>query len=390
MFSFPKPNVQAGNFFFNRTPTTRHHPSINKDAAGKRKREDESDSDVVDSEVAFTKHIHFLLKCPLRDLERKDLHERLGLKKGASQEKIKKAYYKLSLKVHPDKNPDDPTAAARFSLLDRAYKILSDDELKQEHYKDGDAMRGSEHFHYYRSNGAPSTTTFTSLFETMYGTRLKSEDTRKQARAKKRANMQCPPHVMHLELTLEDLALGCKKRIKFKRRVTSPLDGVVAKDVEEVINVPRGAQHDQRLVYEGRGDHYGGMKKGDLHVIFKELKHDFFQRRGANITCVLDNNLADAVFGGTFKVRTLGGVIKIDAPGPLLGNQTFTLKGHGAYKSVNSDERGLFSVFFRLKKPKRPVCTERNSEAEHVVRDALNSMYDHGDSVSDVDGRHNA
>jgi DnaJ-class molecular chaperone len=367
---------------------------VGADINRKRKREDAAAAaaaantkDIIDSEEVFEKHVKHLLRCSLEQLERKDLYERLGVRRNACQEKIKKAYRKLSLKVHPDKNLTDADAAARFGLIDKAYKILSDPKLQP---PPPQPQQPPQHAPYFRSHGSVFTSDFRNLYEAMFEARMKDKEAQRQARAEKMANLQCAPHVIHLELTLEELALGCKKKLTFMRRVTSPLKGVEATNVHEVIKVPHGAQHDERIVCFGKGDHYGGMKPGDLHVIFKELKHDFFIRRGANITCVLNINLVDAVFGGTFKVRTLDDVIKLNVPGPLLGHQTsFTLKGHGAYKSRESDERGSFTVFFSLKKPKRPICVPLSGEMEQAVREALISMYDNEDGSGSGSGSSN-
>ena len=156
-------------------------------------------------------------------MSKRDYYEVLGVAKSASPDEIKKAYRKIALKYHPDKNPDDDSASEKFKEAAEAYQILSDPDKKSRYDQFGHAGMNGGGF----SGGGMSMDDIFSQFGDIFGGHNPFESffgggSGSRGRVRKGSNLR-----IKLKLTLEEVALGVEKKIKVNRLV--PADGVTFK-----------------------------------------------------------------------------------------------------------------------------------------------------------------
>lgn len=293
----------------------------------------------------------------------KNYYDILGVKKTATDEEIKKAYKKLALKYHPDKNAGDESATAKFKEVNEAYEVLSDRQKKAQFDAWGYAGR--------RPTARPASPfdVFNDIFTTTRGARTNR-------------NIQ-----VHLEIDLEEAASGCKKKVKYSRKdschkcsgsgaktfdtcsrcsgsgaieVKQPPfvlrqtcsacggDGKQIKDkcedclgtglapeVEETvqIEIPQGIQTGMQIRVPGKGEALKReSKRGDLYVAIIVKEHDFFLRDNNNLICKVPVSYTQLVFGDKLNVPTLDGEVAFDLPEGTQDNKVFRLKKLGMPK----------------------------------------------------------
>lgn len=328
---------------------------------------------------------------------KKDYYEILGIPRNATEEEIKKAYRKLAIKYHPDKNPGDKTAEEKFKEINEAYEVLSDKEKRARYDQFGHAGVGSSAASdggFYGSGGINMDDIF-SHFEDIFGgsfgfggTGARSTRTRRGGDVK-----------IQIKLTLEEIATGVTKKIKIKKQVscdacggtgakngrmsTCPTckgSGVITKVQqtilgtmqtrstcptcagtgrvleekcnkcngigtiwgEEIIsfNIPAGVEDGMELSLRGKGHAapQGGIP-GDLIIQIQEAPHPHFKREGNNLIYHLFLNFADAALGTDVEIPTLDGKVKIKIQPGIQSGKLLRLKGKGL-PSVNGYGKG--------------------------------------------------
>jgi len=261
-----------------------------------------------------------------------DPYKTLGVAKSASAEEIRKAYRKLAKELHPDLNPGDPKAEARFKEVGAAYDILGDEEKRgrydrgeidaagQErappgggggYYRDYAGAQGGER--YYNSGGYED---LSDVFSDLFGERAR----RYQGGGGEGGSIRMAGAdvTYHLEVDFLEAAKGGK------RRVTMP-DG---RSLD--IAIPEGLADGQVLRLKGKGEAgIGGGPNGDAYVQVTLGSHPIFTRDGKDIRMELPITLDEAVLGGKVEVPTVGGRVNLTVPRGATTGQTLRLKGRG-------------------------------------------------------------
>jgi len=301
----------------------------------------------------------------------KDYYQVLGVPKSASEDEIRKAYKKLAVKTHPDKNPDDPTASDKFKEISEAYAVLSDKEKKRTydrfgheglsasggtrsgggggptafHFSAEDAqdifsqMFGSGGMNEMMGNGR-GMNAFSSLFGSLGGREMHGGIPH---RPKPRL-IQDPPIYRRVAVSLEDLCEGRPKRLKITKKVNGH-------DTSEVIEIPirPGLKGGSKVTFERKGDQVPGHIPSDLVFVIDEAPHPKFKRDGDDLVYHQRILLSEALAGGSIRIPTLqGGTVekvldKIICPGHRL---RIPGKGMPRKRGGNGDLIVVFDLIF--------------------------------------------
>jgi molecular chaperone DnaJ len=342
-------------------------------------------------------------------MAKRDYYEVLGVSKAASPDDIKKAYRKIAIKFHPDKNPDDPSAEDKFKEAAEAYEVLSNPDKKQRYDQFGhQGLNGGG----YGGGGMNMEDIFSqfgdifggsgSPFESFFGGGGNGR------RVRKGSNLR-----IKLKLDLQEIANGVEKKIKVKRHITcDTCSGNGAKDgsslkncttcngtgqqrkvvntmlgqmvstttcgtcngegkivtdrcdicvgegrilQEEVIpiKIPAGVSEGMQLSMSGKGNvpPRGGVP-GDLLIVVEEEEDPTLKRDGQNIIYDLYINFADAALGTTVEVPTIEGKVKIKVDPGTQSGRILRLKGKGI-KDINGYNRGDQLIHVNIWTPKQ-------------------------------------
>lgn len=265
-------------------------------------------------------------------VEYKDYYKLLGVSKGASKEDVAKAFKKLARKYHPDLNPNDKDAEAKFKEINEAYEVLKDDEKRRlydqlgpnwQHGQNFQRPPGYENMNFGNFEGGD----FSDFFETIFG----GGGFRRSAggfgadpfggygnRPRRGRDVEAT-----LNLTLEEAYRGGRKAVTIQD--TGPSG---AKTLE--VNIPAGVKDGAKIRLSGQGDKgMGGGANGDLYLKVAILPHNRFQLDGLNV--VFDLHLApwEAALGATVRVPTLDGDIELTIPAGTGSGRKLRLRGKG-------------------------------------------------------------
>jgi molecular chaperone DnaJ len=333
--------------------------------------------------------------------DKRDYYEVLGVERAATDEEVKRAYRKLAVKFHPDKNPDDPHAEEKFKELGEAYDVLIDSEKRAAYDRFGHAAfapggagfgRGAFHdpFEIFREvfggGGFGG-----GIFETFFGGSDRPEDRRRGSDLR-----------YDLQIKLEEAAFGADKEIEIaklntcdkcngsgaepgSRTITCPTcsgrgqvissrgffhisqtcpqcrgageviekpcqkcrgEGRVEKPSRVKLRVPAGIREGARLRSLGNGEAgIRGGPAGDLYVVTHVREHQIFQREGDDLYCEVPIPFSVAALSGEIDVPTLEGKAHLKVPLGTQSGQMFKLRGKGI---ANVNGRGRGDLFARL------------------------------------------
>lgn len=355
-------------------------------------------------------------------MSKRDYYDVLGVSRTTSAEEIKKAYRKLAIKFHPDKNPDDKSAEEKFKEAAEAYEVLSNPEKKQRYDHYGHAGVGGASGGGYGGGGMNMEDIFSqfgdifgggggSPFESFFGGGQQSRGGR---RVSKGTNLR-----IKVKLTLEEIANGAEKKIKVNkqivcktcdgtgakdrssvstcktcggsgavRRVTNTIlgqmqttstcptcngsgtqitakcgschgDGVVRGEETITINIPAGVSDGMQLSMSGKGNAApNGGVPGDLIILIEELPHESLKREGNNVVYDLHVSIVDAALGYSAEVPTIDGKAKIKIEPGTQSGKLLRLKGKGI-PEINSYHRGDEIIHINIWTPKALSTEER-------------------------------
>jgi molecular chaperone DnaJ len=338
---------------------------------------------------------------------KRDYYEVLGVSRDAGAEDLKRAYRRLALQHHPDRNPDDPDAEEKFKEASEAYAILSDPEKRGQYDRFGhQGVGGAGGFPGMDFQGFADI--FGDLFGDLFGARA-GRRTRGQRGADLRYN---------LEVELADLLVGVEHQIQVPRmmrcetcggsgarsgtepqrcprcrgtgqtlyqqglfRISRPCDAcagsgwVVADPCPPCrgtgriegqrtlkVRVPAGVEDGMRLRLTGEGEAgIGGGPPGDLYVVIHVRPHPLFSREGADLECEVPISFVQAVLGAEIEVPTLEGKVSLRVPEGTQPGKVMRLRGKGL-PSLRSGERGDQYVRIFVEVP-----TKLSEEQRHLL-----------------------
>lgn len=286
----------------------------------------------------------------------RDYYDILGVSKNANEEEIKKAYRKLAMKYHPDKNPNKKEAEERFKEINEAYAVLSDKEKRKQYdtfgaegfrqrYTQEDIFRG---FNFdeilsglfggrgrreFKFGGGRGGFDFGDLFGGSYGYQDMS-----------RMPQKGEDILYELAISLEEVASGGEKRISYRK------DGKV-EDVS--VKIPKGIPAGKKLRLAGKG--MAGKKggpPGDLYLQISILDHPIFTREEDDLIVEKEVNFSEAVLGSSVEVPTLDGTKKIKIPPGIQSHTKMRLRGLGL-PHFQKEGRGDEYVKVIVKIPRR-------------------------------------
>ena len=286
-----------------------------------------------------------------------DYYGTLEVARGATDTEIKKAYRKLAMKWHPDKNADDPeAAAARFQELGEAYEVLTDKERRAvydrygyEALRDGvsDGAGGTSGGYTYRQNGS-------EIFEGFFGTANPfaalgfGEAAPFASRLQKDAPRQAEPIQHDLLCTLEELFNGCTKRCRVTRQRIMA-GGPQPETATLTINVAPGWRAGTKVTFPKAGDEAPGTVAPDIVFVIQEAPHGTFTRQKQNLVHVAQISLADALTECALSVPTLDGrVLSLPCPEVVSPGYEKVIPGEGMPLSKAPTERGDLLVRFDI------------------------------------------
>jgi molecular chaperone DnaJ len=350
-------------------------------------------------------------------MAKRDYYEILGVDRKASGSDVKRAYRKLALKYHPDKNPDDSKAEEKFKEAAEAYEVLQDDQKRAQYDRFGhDGLRGG---------GGPGGAGFGGMnmedIFSQFGDIFGGGFGGGQAGGGRRRRMKGSNLRIKVKLTLEEIAAGVEKKVKvFKqvqadgaeysdcqtcqgtgqvRRVQNTILGqmqtastcpqcqgggqsvknrpagsdewgMVRKEAVVTIDIPGGVEDGMQLSVrgEGNGAPMGGVP-GDLLVVIEAIPHEQFQRNGKNLHHDLYIPFTDAALGAQAEVPLLGSKAKITIEPGTQSGRIVRLRGKGL-PSVDSYGQGDLLININVWTPKKLTKEER--ELLEKLRDSEN------------------
>ena len=300
-------------------------------------------------------------------MEFKDYYATLGVAKSASEADIKRAYRKLAREHHPDLNPGDKKAEARFKDINEANEVLGDAEKRRKYDELGANWRAYENAGPAAGAGRPfsgrtggggyrtmtpeeveaafgSQDPFSDFFHTFFtgGGGAGFDPSGGGARAARSQRGQDVEQ--RVDLSLEEAFSGTTRRV-----VSSRDDGERSFEVR----IPAGVKDGARIRASGEGASGSrGGKAGDLFLAVRLLPHGRFDRRGQDLHQRVDLPVTTAVLGGEVSVPTLGGSpVRLKVPPLTAQGRTFRLKGHGMPTVGRAEERGDMYVVSQVQIP---------------------------------------
>ena len=284
----------------------------------------------------------------------KDYYSILGVSRNASEKEIKQTFRRLARKHHPDVNPGDKSAEAKFKEISEAYEVLSDKEKRQKYDRYGGQWQYADQFEQARqqapfwsySRGGDNVRfsfgddDLGSTLEDLFGGATYSR--RASMRPRRGRDLEHP-----VQVTLEEAFNGTTRTISF--------DG--SGQIE--VKIPPGVKTGSRVRVAGKGGPgYSGRANGDLYLLVSVKPHRKFERKGDDLYVEVSVPLTVAALGGEVKVDTLKGKVMLRIPPETQNGNTFRLAGQGMPR-LGKSARGDLLVRVKVVLPTKLSAQEK-------------------------------
>lgn len=270
----------------------------------------------------------------------KDYYEILGVDRNATDAEIKKAYRKLARQYHPDINPGNKEAEARFKDINEAYEVLSDQEKRAKYDRFGRDWQRYQDMSDVGDFGVGGfgAGDFADIFETLFGGgrvgrggvtyRMKGQDIEKS-----------------IDITLEEAFSGTQHTLQ----IQSP--GGSLRSI--TVKIPPGVDNGSRIRIAGEGaPGIGGGPRGDLYLLVNVLPHPRFERRGDDLYTRVSVDLYTMLLGGEVKVPAMGGrTVTLKVPAGTQNGKVIRVSGQGMPRLRDTQTRGDMYVTLEVSLP---------------------------------------
>jgi molecular chaperone DnaJ len=342
--------------------------------------------------------------------KKRDYYETLGLGRGAGDDELKRAYRRLAVQFHPDRNPGDKQAEEKFKEINEAYQVLSDSEKRAQYDRFGHAAFQGPHgpggF-----GGFDFTQGFEEVFSDIFGDFFGTGRGRSRSRSRRGDDLR-----YDLEVEFEEAARGAEKVVKFQRLVTCDAcngtrarggsegahtcpncrgtgqvrtqqgffsisttcgqcrgegmiiadpcpkcqgQGRIRKPVSLSVRIPPGVDNGSRLKLRNEGEAgFGGGPAGDLYVVVHVKEHPLFVRQDNDVVIEVPVSFPQAALGGEIDVPTLDGKLKLKVPAGTQSGKVIRLKGKG-FVDLHGYGRGDQLVRIVIETPRRLSARQR-------------------------------
>ncbi|GAB2274769.1 hypothetical protein Dimus_009542 [Dionaea muscipula] len=323
-----------------------------------------------------------------------DYYKALGVDRSASDDELKKAYRKLAMKWHPDKNPNNKKdAEAKFKQISEAYDVLSDpqkrafyDQFGEEGLKgapppdvggqgQGQGQGGST---FFSSGNGPTSFRFNprsadDIFQEIFGSSnpfmssaggmraasgfpsgIFNDSMFRQFESGSRATRKAGPYEMKLSCTLEELYMGTTKKMKISRDAAATNGKMVPEEEVLKIDIKPGWKKGTKITFPGKGNEQPGVAAADLVFIIDEKPHNVFTREGNDLVVTQKISLAEALTGYTVLVTTLDGRnLSVPVNNVIHPNYEEVILGEGMPIAKEPTKKGNLRVKFHIIFPAR-------------------------------------
>lgn len=368
-------------------------------------------------------------------MAKRDYYEVLGLQKGASKDEIKKAYRKIAVENHPDRNPGNTEAEERFKEATEAYEVLADDGKRQAYDQFGfagvegmgGAGGGFQDFSSVFRDFEDIFGDFSGIFDTFFGGAGGRRSRSSRGGVARGADLR-----YDLEISFTEAVFGTRQEISYRRHATcdqcqgsggeagsgrktcttcggagqvrrssgffsiaSPCQtcngegfvidnpckkcrgvGVVEKQQKVKVTIPAGMDNGKRISISGQGDAGpGGGPAGDLYVLVHVRPHEYFERHGNDVYCVIPISISQAALGGEITVPTLDDRrAKVKVPPGTQNDRILRLKNEGVPFLQDSSRRGDMYIKIRVNIP-----SKLSGKAKSLLREFAEVEGENGD-----------
>ena len=331
-------------------------------------------------------------------MAKQDYYEVLGVSRSASASEIKKAYRKMAIKYHPDKNPDDKEAEEKFKIAAEAYEVLSDPNKKSRYDQFGhQAFEGAGGFGGGGMNMDDIFSQFGDIFGGAFGGGFGGFGGQRQ-RTSRGSNLR-----IRVKLSIEEIANGVEKKVKVKRKKQAPgvsyktcgscngtgqvtrvtntilgrmqtaspctncgglgqvidhrpsdadAQGFIVEEETVSIKIPPGVEDGMQLKVSGKGNAAPGNGiSGDLLVAITQEAHPKLQREGDNLHYDLYVSLPDAILGASVEIETVSGKVRLKIESGVQSGKILRLRGKGI-PNINGYSKGDLLVHVNVWTPK--------------------------------------
>lgn len=306
-------------------------------------------------------------------MEYRDYYKILGVERNATEQDIKKAYRKLALKYHPDRNPGNKEAEEKFKEINEAYQVLSDSQKRSRYDQLGD-----QYFRYQQSGGAPGgfdwsqwvgqqqyqqggatrvnmedledlfgggfSDFFTQIFGGMGGSRASGRGSR--TRRASRAAEPLPSYDQPVAISFHEAYHGTQRTIQVDGRRLE-------------VKIPAGSKTGTRVRIAGGGPQASDGQRADLYLVIEVAADPKFEIKGNDIYTEANVDLYTAVLGGQATVTTPSGNVVLTIPPGTQPGQTFRLSSRGMPQLKNPQAHGDLYVRVKIQIPRNLTENQR-------------------------------